>query len=83
MRCLAEREQLLVERSRRMEETPIPDGVDYQGLTHLSKEGREKLAAYRPATLGQASRVPGVSPADVSLLLVHQKRIGPGKHGRP
>jgi tRNA uridine 5-carboxymethylaminomethyl modification enzyme len=71
-----ERERLEVERLRRMEETPIPADVDYRAFSHLSNEGREKLARFRPATVGQASRVPGVSPADVSLLIVHLRRRG-------
>jgi tRNA uridine 5-carboxymethylaminomethyl modification enzyme len=50
---------------------PIPDGVDYAAITTLRMEAREKLAKMRPTTVGQASRIGGVTPADVSSLLVH------------
>lgn len=63
-----------IERSRRHEEAPIPDGFDYQQVSGLSAEVLQKLSRVRPATLGQAARIPGVTPAAVSLLLVHLKR---------
>ena len=63
-----------IERSRRQEHTPLPDDLDYGSLTGLSNEVRQQLAAVRPATLGQAARVPGVTPAAVSILLVHLRR---------
>ena len=50
---------------------PIPDGIDYAAITTLRMEAREKLAKMRPTTVGQASRIGGVTPADVSSLLVH------------
>ena len=52
----------------------IPDGFDYRIVTGLSAEVLQKLTRVRPATLGQAGRIPGVTPAAVSLLLVHLKR---------
>ncbi len=53
----------------------LPEDLDYQGIRGLSTEVRQRLARHRPATLGQAARLPGVTPAAVSLLLVHLKRV--------
>ncbi|HEX7043701.1 MAG TPA: tRNA uridine-5-carboxymethylaminomethyl(34) synthesis enzyme MnmG [Burkholderiales bacterium] len=69
-----ERAYAEIEAQRRHEETPLPVDLDYQQVHGLSVEVRQKLAAHRPVTLGQAARVPGVTPAAVSLLLVHLKR---------
>jgi len=66
-----------VDRHRRLEDTPLPDSLDYAGIGELRLEAREKLAAVRPRSLGQASRISGVSPADVSVLLIHLRRDGP------
>jgi tRNA uridine 5-carboxymethylaminomethyl modification enzyme len=63
-----------IERSRRHEDLALPVDLDYAGLGALSMEVRQKLASIRPATLGQAARVPGVTPAAVSILLVHLRR---------
>ncbi|MFH1023912.1 MAG: tRNA uridine-5-carboxymethylaminomethyl(34) synthesis enzyme MnmG [Planctomycetota bacterium] len=63
-------------RMRRMEETRVPDRFDFAGRSMISKEAREKLALVRPRTLGQASRIPGVSPADVAILAVLLKARG-------
>ncbi|MCG5536725.1 tRNA uridine-5-carboxymethylaminomethyl(34) synthesis enzyme MnmG [Ectothiorhodospira mobilis] len=63
-----------VERSRRLEETPLPADLDYAAVSGLSHEVRQKLAQHRPHTVGQAGRIPGVTPAAVSLLLVHLKK---------
>lgn len=65
-----EREDQLAQKMRRLEYVKIPDSVDYSVLHALSTEARQKLAAIRPETIGQASRIPGVSPADVSVLLL-------------
>jgi len=65
-----------IERFKRMEGTPIPNDIDYTAVSGLSCEAREKLAQVRPRSLGQAARVPGVTPAAVSLLSVHLKRYG-------
>jgi tRNA uridine 5-carboxymethylaminomethyl modification enzyme len=65
-----------VERQRALEDQPLPPDLDYMGLSSLSIEVRQKLAAARPATLGQASRVDGVTPAAISVLLVYLKRGG-------
>jgi tRNA uridine 5-carboxymethylaminomethyl modification enzyme len=65
-----ERQKQLVAQFSRMEEALIPDHVDYAALTFMSSEAREKLARIRPRSLGQASRISGVSPADVSMLMI-------------
>ncbi|MGA1384046.1 MAG: tRNA uridine-5-carboxymethylaminomethyl(34) synthesis enzyme MnmG [Steroidobacteraceae bacterium] len=69
-----ERQQDEIERQRKSEETPLPGDLDYSTVAGLSNEVRQRLAAARPDTLGQASRLPGVTPAAVSVLLVLLKR---------
>jgi tRNA uridine 5-carboxymethylaminomethyl modification enzyme len=69
-----DRQQDEIERQRRHEETRLPDSIDYGLVRGLSTEVRQRLKEARPATVGQASRVPGVTPAAISLLLVHLKR---------
>jgi len=66
-----ERAQGEIERTRRHEHTLLPADLDYGRLGGLSNEVRQKLCAIRPTTLGQAGRIPGVTPAAVSILLVH------------
>jgi tRNA uridine 5-carboxymethylaminomethyl modification enzyme len=63
-----------IERQRCHEETGLPADLDYAGVRGLSNEVRQRLLEYRPVTLGQAARIPGVTPAAVSLLLIHLKR---------
>jgi len=63
-----------IRRHRATETLQIPDGFDYWPLEGLTHEAKDKLGRLQPATLGQASRVPGVSPADISVLLVHLYR---------
>ena len=65
-----------IERQREQERKPLPDGFDYTQVRGLSVEVREKLMRVRPATIGQAARIPGVTPAAVSLLLIYLKRLG-------
>jgi tRNA uridine 5-carboxymethylaminomethyl modification enzyme len=62
-----------IERSRRLEDAPIPEWVDYSTVLGLSTEVRERLSKLRPASLGQASRMAGITPAAVSILTVHIK----------
>ncbi|MBX3726528.1 MAG: tRNA uridine-5-carboxymethylaminomethyl(34) synthesis enzyme MnmG [Xanthomonadales bacterium] len=71
-----ERQQLEVERARRHEATAIPPAFDYAVVAGLGAEERQKLEAARPDTLGQAGRIAGVTPAAISLLLVHLRRQG-------
>ncbi|HYW05212.1 MAG TPA: tRNA uridine-5-carboxymethylaminomethyl(34) synthesis enzyme MnmG [Gammaproteobacteria bacterium] len=73
-----ERQQREIELSRRHEQTELPADLDYDAVPGLSNEVREKLVQARPATVAQAARIPGVTPAAVSLLLVHLKRRGAG-----
>ena len=63
-----------IRRHRATETLPVPHDFDYWPLEGLTYEAKDKLSRLRPATLGQASRVPGVSPADISVLLVHLYR---------
>jgi len=69
-----ERQQDEIERQRKHEELPLPQDLDYGNVAGLSNEVRQRLAVARPDTLGQASRLPGITPAAVSVLLVHLKR---------
>ena len=71
-----ERQQAEIERQRRNEHKALPGGFDFRQVKGLSSEVREKLIAVNPETIGQAARIPGVTPAAVSLLLVHLKKSG-------
>ena len=63
-----------VDRMHRLEERRIPPNVDYDSFVGLRFEACQKLGRFRPATLGQASRIDGVTPADIAILLVHLER---------
>ncbi|MGH8316151.1 MAG: FAD-dependent oxidoreductase, partial [Steroidobacterales bacterium] len=65
-----------IERQRRNEETRLPADIDYAAVRGLSTEVQQRLTETRPATLGQAARIPGITPAALSLLLVHLKKRG-------
>ena len=69
------RQAQMVERQARMEETAIPETLNYIGLSGLSNELSQKLDQVRPATLGQASRIPGMTPAAIGVISVHVKRL--------
>mgnify|MGYP003149410039 CR=1 FL=1 len=71
-----DRQSAEVARSARHEQSRIPEHFDYAVVTGLSNEVRAKLAEHRPETLGQAGRIPGVTPAAVSLLLIHLRKQG-------
>jgi tRNA uridine 5-carboxymethylaminomethyl modification enzyme len=71
------RQQTAIDELRRLESRLLPDGIDYSEIKGLRKEAQEKLNRIRPANLGQASRISGVSPADLSVLVVWL-----GSHGR-
>ncbi len=68
------RQQEEIDRHLRNEQTRLPDDLDYAGVRGLSNEVRQKLGLARPVTIGQASRLPGMTPAAVSLLLIHLKK---------
>lgn len=68
------REQEMVDKMNRLEEVKLPKDIDYKELLSLSTEATEKLNQIRPLTIGQASRISGVSPSDVSVLLVYMGR---------
>ena len=65
----------LVENFKKLEKKLIPEDIDYDAVPSLRIEARQKLKLYRPISIGQASRISGVSPADVSVLLVHMEQI--------
>jgi tRNA uridine 5-carboxymethylaminomethyl modification enzyme len=69
-----ERQQQEIERQRRNEATALPADLDYDAVKGLSNEVRQRLGEARPMSLGQAARVPGVTPAAISLLLIHLKK---------
>lgn len=66
-----EREKRIADKILRLEDVVIPESFDYNSLKSLSTESRHKLLKHRPKTISQASRIPGVSPADISVLLVY------------
>jgi tRNA uridine 5-carboxymethylaminomethyl modification enzyme len=71
-----ERAEQEIERTRELEHLVLPETLDYAQLTSLSHEVRQQLLAVRPRTLGQAGRVPGVTPAALAILRIHLKRHG-------
>jgi len=66
-----ERERALADKMIRLEDVKIPRGFDFDKLNSVSTEGRQKLKRYQPETIGQASRITGISPADISVMLVY------------
>ncbi|MBE5784918.1 MAG: tRNA uridine-5-carboxymethylaminomethyl(34) synthesis enzyme MnmG [Clostridiales bacterium] len=73
-----EKQQQQVQRFRSLEDTLIPDGIDYLSTDGLRLEARQKLDAKRPRSIGQASRISGVSPADIAVLLIKIKQLAVG-----
>jgi len=69
-----EKEMETVDKMKRLEDSVIPENYDYKKIKSLSAEALEKLSAIRPKSIGQASRISGVSPSDVSILMVHMKK---------
>ena len=68
-----ERQEMEVQKFRSMEDKQVPDWMDFSKIPGLRNEARQKLMDIKPRTLGQASRISGISPADISLLMVHMK----------
>ena len=60
-----------------LEKKQIPDSIDYNKVRNIATEARQKLSQIRPLTIGQASRISGVNPADITMLLVYLKREFP------
>jgi tRNA uridine 5-carboxymethylaminomethyl modification enzyme len=75
------RQESEVAKLKTLEDKQIPHGFDYMGVPSLRNEARQKLLKIRPATLGQASRISGVSPADISILMVWMKKGEAAKVG--
>ena len=75
-----ERQLRQVEHYKKMEKKKIPVDIDYNDIGSLRLEARQKLIAYRPVSVGQASRISGVSPADISVLLVYLEHYQKGLH---
>ena len=68
------RQQIDIERLQRNENTPIPEHIDYKKVVGLSNEVKQKLSEARPVSLARASRLPGVTPAAISLLMIYLKK---------
>ena len=68
------RERLIADKLHRLEEIRLPEDIDYDSLKSISTEGRQKLNRHRPRTIGDASRIPGISPSDVNILLLLMNR---------
>ncbi|HLH60109.1 MAG TPA: tRNA uridine-5-carboxymethylaminomethyl(34) synthesis enzyme MnmG [Ktedonobacteraceae bacterium] len=69
------KQEQIVHRARRLEEHLIPETVDYEAISHLRTQARQKLTRTRPRTIGQASRVEGVTPADIAILMVYLEKM--------
>ena len=63
--------QDVIDRQKRLAQKRIPENFDYDSLTHLRNEAKEKFNRFRPASLEQASRISGITPADVALIMLH------------
>ena len=70
------RQMKQVEQFKKLEAKKIPEDLDYEKVKSLRIEARQKLELYRPVSIGQASRISGVSPADISVLLVYMEQYG-------
>ena len=68
------REKIMADKIKRLEKIALDDQFDYERLKSISTEARQKLAKIRPKTIGQASRISGVSPSDISVLLIYMGR---------
>lgn len=68
------RQKAQVKEMRRLEDVRLPEDIDYTAIDGLRLEAREKLAKIKPRSIGQASRISGVSPADISVLLIYLEK---------
>jgi tRNA uridine 5-carboxymethylaminomethyl modification enzyme len=69
-----EKQEAEVRRVQRVEERRLPDTLDYTAIVGMRREAQQKLAQFRPATVGQAARIGGITPADIAILLVVLER---------
>ena len=69
-----DRQKVEIEKRQKHEQTDLPKDIDYVKVNGLSNEVKQKLTESRPSTIGQASRISGVTPASISILLVHLKK---------
>ena len=74
------RQMKQVEQFKKLEQKKIPEDIDYEDVGSLRIEARQKLESYRPISIGQASRISGVTPADISVLLVYLESRSGHKH---
>jgi tRNA uridine 5-carboxymethylaminomethyl modification enzyme len=74
-----DRQKVEIKKRRNHEQTVLPDDIDYTMVKGLSNEVKQKLMDYRPVTIGQASRISGVTPVSISILLVHMKKLSLSK----
>jgi len=70
------RQQMTIDKHKRLAKKRIPDHFDYDGLTHLRSEAKEKLARFRPTSLDQAQRISGITPADIAMVMLHLEGKG-------
>lgn len=70
-----QRQQMEVERFKKQESAKIPESIDYQDIKGMKNEARHHLSTIRPATLGQAARISGITPADITLLVIYMKKM--------
>ena len=71
-----ERQEKQIRNFKKLENKKLPDSIDYLAIDNLRMEARQKLDTYRPSSIGQASRIAGVTPADISVLLIYMKKYG-------
>ena len=70
------RQQATIDKHKRLATRKIPDHFDYQGLTHLRNEAKEKFSRFRPTSLDQAQRISGITPADIAMVMLHLEGKG-------
>jgi len=70
------KQERLVANLRTLEKKKMPEDLDYNSIAHLRPEAKEKLSAFKPATLAQASRISGITPADITVIQIHIKKTG-------
>ena len=71
-----DRQQATIDKHKRLATKKIPDHFDYEGLSHLRKEAKEKLSRFRPISLDQAQRISGITPADIAMVMLHLEGKG-------